>query len=86
MLRRVPLVAIAVTGTVMLALPAMAAHKHAGSCYDYAWQSQDMKDCLADRPMHHNMRAMHARMHESGKRGHMMMKHMPRQDMPMNKS
>lgn len=25
----------------------MAKSKHKWSCYDYAWQSQDMRDCLA---------------------------------------
>jgi len=30
----------------------MMAHKskHKMSCYDYAWESQDMKDCLAKMP------------------------------------
>jgi len=40
----------------------MASHHHRGGCYDYAWQSQEMKDCLAKhasthKPMmhHHHM-------------------------------
>ena len=60
--------AIAVAG--VLAMPAAAApadsgkpkaHHHMG-CYDFAWDSQDMKDCLAkhtsaQKPMthHHHM-------------------------------
>jgi len=30
-------------------MPMKMAHKsrHKMSCYDYAWESQDMKDCLA---------------------------------------
>jgi hypothetical protein len=63
----------------------MAAHKHAASCYDYAWESQDMRDCLADKPMHHKMSAMHTGVHETGKHCPMM-KPMRRHDMPMNKS
>jgi hypothetical protein len=85
MLRRLPLAAVTVVGTVLLALPALAAHKHTASCYDYAWESQDLKDCLAGKPMHQKMGAMHACMREDCKRSHMM-KHMPRHDMPMNKS
>jgi hypothetical protein len=50
---------IVVTGLALaagLAVPAMAADmpmkgkhhaKHMMSCYDYAWESQDQKDCLA---------------------------------------
>lgn len=85
MRRILPLAAIAVVGTVMFALPAMAAHKHAASCYDYAWESQDMKDCLAGKPMHQKMGATQGCMHQDCKRSHMM-KHMPRHDMPTNKS
>jgi len=37
----------------------MASHHHHMGCYDYAWQSQEMKDCLAKHasahhPMHHH--------------------------------
>jgi hypothetical protein len=85
MLRILLLAAITFIGTVMLTLPAMAAHKHVASCYDYAWESQDMKDCLAGKPMPHKMSAMHSCMHESGKRCPMM-KQMRRHDMLMNKS
>jgi hypothetical protein len=80
-----PLAAVTVVGAVLLALPAMAAPKHAASCYDYAWESQDMKDCLAGKPMHHKTSAMHMCMHETGKRCPMT-KQMRRHDMPMNKS
>ncbi len=69
----------------MTAFPAIAAHKHATTCYDFAWESQDMKDCLAGKPMHHNMSAMHPCMHQAGKRCPMM-KQMRRHDMPMDKS
>jgi hypothetical protein len=84
MFRILLLAAIGVVGTGLLALPAMAAHKHAASCYDYAWESQDMKDCLDGKSRPRKMGAMHARMHERGSHGHMM-KHM-RHDMPMDKS
>jgi hypothetical protein len=47
----------------LLSAPALAKHKgHARSCYDYAWESQDMKDCLANpdgmkhMPMHKHMK------------------------------
>jgi hypothetical protein len=50
------------------ATPAMAMAmkpRHLWSCYDYAWESQAMKDCLAKpaampmaKPMHHPMRHM----------------------------
>jgi hypothetical protein len=50
--------AVAMTG--LLAMPALAATAksaggdkptahHGMSCYDYAWQSQEMKDCLAKK-------------------------------------
>ncbi|HEV2547461.1 MAG TPA: hypothetical protein VGU20_08990 [Stellaceae bacterium] len=79
------LAAITVAGTVLVTLPALAAHKHAASCYDYAWESQDLKDCLAGKPMHQKMGATHACMHETD-RHCPMMKQMRRHDMPMNKS
>jgi len=60
--------AVAVTGllampvTAASAAPAdsgkpMASHHHHMGCYDYAWESREMKDCLAKhasahKPMH----------------------------------
>jgi hypothetical protein len=38
---------IAVAASALLATPVLAA-KHQPSCYDHAWESQDMKDCLAN--------------------------------------
>jgi hypothetical protein len=37
---------IAAAAAVMFAA-APASAKHKWSCYDYAWESQDQKDCLA---------------------------------------
>jgi hypothetical protein len=55
-------IAIAVAATAVLAPPALAA-KHQRSCYDFAWESQDMKDCLAN-PDHMPMHKMrHTHMH-----------------------
>lgn len=57
---------VAVAAAALAASPALAAHKF--SCYDYAWQSQDMKGCLADpqqwEKSHHHM-AMHKPMHRA---------------------
>lgn len=39
------LIAVVAALAAFVATPASAKHKF--SCYDYAWQSQDMKDCLA---------------------------------------
>jgi hypothetical protein len=63
---------VAFAAAALAASPALAAHKF--SCYDYAWQSKDMKDCLANpaqwekthhmamhKPMHH---AMHKPAHK----------------------
>jgi hypothetical protein len=49
------LIAAAAAVVAFAATPASAKHKW--SCYDYAWESQDMKDCLAhpekaSMPMH----------------------------------
>jgi 4-hydroxyphenylpyruvate dioxygenase-like putative hemolysin len=73
----------------LLASPALAA-KHQPSCYDYAWQSQDMKDCLAHPE---KMKAAHKPMHKATKakamkdmKGMKDMKDMPNKDMPEKKS
>jgi hypothetical protein len=63
---------IAAAALALLASPAMA--KHAASCYDYAWESQDQKDCLAhpeSMKHHHPMHqaADHQPMHHKHK-GH----------------
>ena len=53
MFRVACLTAILVAATAIAAAPASAKHKM--SCYDYAWESQDQKDCLAGKskaPMH----------------------------------
>lgn len=39
------LIATALAVVALAAPPASAKHKW--SCYDYAWESQDQKDCLA---------------------------------------
>jgi hypothetical protein len=56
---------VAFAAAALAASPALAAHKF--SCYDYAWQSQDMKDCLANpaqwEKTHHM--AMHKPMHKA---------------------
>ena len=48
----------AVVATLAL-LAAPAAAKHAASCYDYAWESQGQKDCLAHPEMMKHHRGMH---------------------------
>ena len=59
---------VAIGLAALLTTPAFAA-KHQRSCYDFAWESQDQKDCLANpdkmrhmsmhktrhKPMHHGM-------------------------------
>jgi hypothetical protein len=76
----------ALASAVLLASPALAA-KHKSSCYDYAWQSQDMKDCLAHPE---KMKAAHKPMHKATKakdmKGMKDMKDMPKKDMPEKKS
>jgi hypothetical protein len=75
MLRKAALLASLCAGLALAAAPAraadMPAHKgtmharhHKMSCYDYAWQSEKMKDCLA-RPaaMHRPRKAMPHRRH-----------------------
>ncbi|HZB90917.1 MAG TPA: hypothetical protein VE397_05720 [Stellaceae bacterium] len=56
-------VVTAFTAAALLASPALAA-KHKSSCYDYAWQSQDMKDCLA----HPEKASMHKSAHKPMKK------------------
>lgn len=54
MFKSVSLIAAAAAAAALAATPAVAKHKF--SCYDYAWESQDQKDCLAHpekaKPMH----------------------------------
>ena len=45
MVKSAYLVAAVIAVAALAAVPASA--KHNGSCYDYAWDSQDQKDCLA---------------------------------------
>ena len=45
MLRYVSLIAAVAAMAAVYTMPAAAKHKF--SCYDYAWESQDQKDCLA---------------------------------------
>jgi len=62
---------VATAAVALLASPAMA--KHVATCYDYAWESQDQKDCLEHpetlnqhHPAHH-MAAEHKAMHHKHK-------------------
>ena len=75
--------AAAIGASSLLATPAQAA-RHQFSCYDYAWESQDQKDCLAN-PEHMPMHKMrHKRMHHG--MTHMKgMKGMDDKDMPAHK-
>jgi hypothetical protein len=54
MLRFASLIAAVAAVATLCATPASA--KHPFSCYDYAWESQDQKDCVAHpekaKPMH----------------------------------
>jgi len=89
---------VAVAAAALLATPAHAT-QHKFSCYDFAWQSQDMKDCLANpqkfeaehkhMQMHKAMhKPMHKAMHKAEKKKAKMkdMKDMPNKDMPEKKS
>jgi hypothetical protein len=67
------LIAAAAAVVAFAAPPASAKHKW--SCYDYAWQSQQQKDCLA----HPEKAAMHKTHHTHKKKGGM--KHMDMKDM-----
>jgi hypothetical protein len=55
---------VAAAALALLASPAMA--KHVATCYDFAWESQEQKDCLAHPEMMehhhhaHHMTAEHA--------------------------
>jgi len=55
-------VALAVAAAALLATPVEAA-RHRFSCYDYAWESQDQKDCLAN-PDHDKHMPMHTMRHK----------------------
>jgi uncharacterized protein involved in copper resistance len=66
MFKYASVLAMAIAASSLLATPAEAA-RHQFSCYDYAWESQDQKDCLAN-PDHMPMHKMpHKRMHHSMK-------------------
>jgi hypothetical protein len=84
MVKSAIVIAVAVAASALLATPVLAA-KHQASCYDHAWESQEMKDCLANpdgaKPMH---KMAHKRMHHG--MAHMKdMKGMDDKDMPMHK-
>jgi len=67
MLKIASLIGAATAAAALLATPALAA-KHQRSCYDYAWESQDQKDCLAHpEKMHHMDKMRHKRMHHDMK-------------------
>jgi hypothetical protein len=71
MLKSAYLIAAVATVAAFAATPASAKHKW--GCYDYAWQSQDQKDCLA----HPEKAAMHKAHHKKkGGMKHMDDKHM----------
>jgi hypothetical protein len=56
MIKTASLIAAVAAVAALSATPALAKHKP--TCYDYAWESQDQKDCLAhpekmkSMPMH----------------------------------
>ncbi len=80
----------ALATVALLTTPALAA-KHKFSCYDFAWQSQDMKDCLANPKQFmamHMHKPMHKPMHKAAKKMKAKdMKSMPeKKDMPEKKS
>ena len=70
MLRSASLIAAVAAVAALSATPALA--KYNASCYDYAWESQDQKDCLAHpekmkaMPMHkaHHKKMMKKGMHD----------------------
>ncbi len=90
MLKTASLLAALATAA-LVATPALAA-KHQFSCYDFAWQSQEMKDCQANpekfKGMHKGAMhkgAMHkASMHKGTKKGAKGME--MKKDMPQKKS
>jgi hypothetical protein len=57
MLKSACLIAAVATVAAFAAAPASAKHK--SSCYDYAWESQDQKDCLAGKKPMHKAHAKH---------------------------
>ncbi len=64
MIKALPFIAAAVIGAALVAAPADARQKHARSCYDYAWDSQDQKDCLANPDaMKHKAAERHGKKH-----------------------
>ena len=86
MVKSATIIAVAVAASALLATPVLAA-KHQRSCYDHAWESQDMKDCLAN-PDSVNHKPMHKMAHKRRHHGmaHMKdMKGMDDKDMPMHK-
>jgi hypothetical protein len=91
MLKSASLLAALATAA-LIATPALAA-KHKFSCYDFAWESQDQKDCLAHPEKAHAM-PMHKGVHKAMAKGakmkgakDMKMKDMPaKKDMPEKKS
>jgi hypothetical protein len=99
MMRTRSLAATVAAATLLLGVPAMAAGKHPSSCYDYAWESQDMRDCLEGKGPQHDRGSMHKQGQMHGQKHgmtnhrpmhemHDMPRHddMPMKDMPMNKS
>ena len=60
MLKATLSVAVVIVAMAGVSAPALAA-KPLKSCYDFAWESQDQKDCLANpdmlkQHMHHGMK------------------------------
>ena len=61
MFRVACLTALVAVAAAFAVTPASAA-RHTHSCYDYAWQSQDQKDCLAHpEKMHAKPMKAHAK-------------------------
>jgi hypothetical protein len=56
---------VALAAAALVATPALAAHKF--SCYDLAWQSQDMKSCLANPQQWEKTHHMHKPMKAKAK-------------------
>lgn len=80
MLKTAILTAAAVALAATVVAPAMAA-KPIRSCYDFAWESQDQKDCLANPDMLKHMG------HHKGMKHEMHGKHMKGMEhMDMKKS
>jgi hypothetical protein len=60
-------IAVAIAATVLLATPALAA-KHQRSCFDFAWESQDLKDCFF-KPEYSGVMHVHKMRHKRRHRG-----------------